>query len=118
MILGKILLIIHIQQGTGSRALGVQDFSVVGLFVLFGYGSELGTQYAVARRGRDVVFAALGWLLLSVGEVTWQGMRADLENSPSPPPREMARFSIAELIPTLLKKNPNVAVNPAELNDS
>ena len=64
-------------------ALGVQDFSVVGLFVLFGYGSELGTQYAVDRRGRDVVFAALGWLLLSVGEVTWQGMRADLENSSS-----------------------------------
>ena len=71
-------------------ALGVQDFSIVGLFVLFGYGSELGTQYAVARRGRDVVFAALGWLLLSVGEVTWQGIRADLENSSSPPQRNGA----------------------------
>ena len=33
-------------------------------------------------------------------------------------PREMARFSIAELIPTLLKKNPKVAVNPVERNDS
>ncbi|MDG2214725.1 MAG: hypothetical protein P8M70_12915 [Verrucomicrobiota bacterium] len=33
-------------------------------------------------------------------------------------PREMARFSIAELIPTLLKKNPKVAVNPAESNSS
>ena len=64
-------------------ALGVQDFSIVGLFVLFGYGAELGTQYAVARRGRDVVFAALGWLLLSLGEVTWQGMRRELENPPS-----------------------------------
>ena len=64
-------------------SLGVQDFSIVGLFVLFGYGAELGTQYAVARRGRDVIFAALGWLLLSAGEVSWQGMRRDLENPSS-----------------------------------
>ena len=60
--------------------LGVQDLSIVGLFVLFGYGAELGTQYAVARRRRDVIFAALGWLLLSLGEATWQGMRRELEN--------------------------------------
>lgn len=33
-------------------------------------------------------------------------------------PREMARFSIAEMIPTLMKKNPQVAVNPAESNSS
>ncbi len=65
-------------------ALGVQDFSIVGLFVLFGYGAELGTQYAVVRRGRDVIFAALGWLLLNLGEVSWQGMRKDLETSSSP----------------------------------
>ena len=33
-------------------------------------------------------------------------------------PREMARFSIAEMIPTLMKKNPQVAANPAEHNGS
>jgi len=58
-------------------ALGVQDFSVVGLFTLFGYSYELGAQYAVARRGRDIAFASLGWLLISVGEVTWRGMRGE-----------------------------------------
>jgi len=58
-------------------ALGVQEFSVVGLFTLFGYEHELGAQYAVVRRGRDVIFAALGWLLLYVGEATWKSLRTE-----------------------------------------
>ena len=58
-------------------ALGVQEFSVVGLFTLFGYGHELGAQYAVVRRGRDVAFAVLGWLLLYVGEAAWKSLRAE-----------------------------------------
>lgn len=33
-------------------------------------------------------------------------------------PREMARFSLSEVIPTLVKKIPQVAVNPAESNNS
>ena len=33
-------------------------------------------------------------------------------------PREMARFSLSQLTPTLMKKNPKVAVNPAEANSS
>ena len=33
-------------------------------------------------------------------------------------PREMARFSLSEVIPTLVKKIPQVAVNPAETNSS
>jgi len=33
-------------------------------------------------------------------------------------PREMARFSLSQLAPTLMKKNPKVAVNPAEANSS
>jgi uncharacterized membrane protein YbhN (UPF0104 family) len=60
-------------------ALGVQEFSVVGLFTLFGYGHELGAQYAVVRRGRDVVFAALGWMLLYAGEATWKSLRTETE---------------------------------------
>jgi uncharacterized protein (TIRG00374 family) len=55
-------------------ALGVQEFSVVGLFTLFGYGHELGAQYAIVRRGRDVIFAALGWGLLYAGEATWKSL--------------------------------------------
>ena len=62
-------------------ALGVQDFSIVGLFALFGLSPELGLKYAIARRGRDVVFAVLGWGLLSVGEVTWQGMQEEIQGS-------------------------------------
>ena len=60
-------------------ALGIQEFSVVGLFTLFGYGHELGAQYAVVRRGRDVAFAVLGWLLLYVGEATWKSLRAETQ---------------------------------------
>jgi len=60
-------------------ALGVQEFSVVGLFTLFGHGHELGAQYAVVRRGRDVAFAVLGWLLLYVGEATWKSLRAETQ---------------------------------------
>ena len=60
-------------------ALGVQEFSVVGLFTLFGHGHELGAQYAVVRRGRDVTFAVLGWLLLYVGEATWKSLRAETQ---------------------------------------
>lgn len=59
-------------------ALGIQDFSIVGLFALFGLNPEFGVQYAIARRGRDVIFAGLGWSLLSIGEVTWQGMQDEI----------------------------------------
>ena len=59
-------------------ALGVQDFSIVGLFAMFiPEQPGLGAKYAVARRGRDVAFAALGWSLFSVGEVTWEGINED-----------------------------------------
>ena len=33
-------------------------------------------------------------------------------------PREMARFSLSQLTPTLMKKNPKVSVNPAEVNSN
>jgi uncharacterized protein (TIRG00374 family) len=62
-------------------ALGVQEFGVVGLFALFGYGPELGTKYAIIRRGRDVVFASLGWFAFSLGEATWKGMREEIQEA-------------------------------------
>ncbi len=39
----------------------------------------VGAQYAVVRRGRDVAFAVLGWLLLYVGEATWKSLRAETQ---------------------------------------
>ena len=55
-------------------ALGVQEFGVIGLFTLFGYPLELGNQYAVVRRGRDVVYTVLGWLLLYASEASLRGL--------------------------------------------
>ena len=70
-------------------ALGIQEFGVVGLFVLFNAGgatnpnkaNELGTQYAIIRRGRDVVFASLGWFAFYLGEATWKGMREEIQDA-------------------------------------
>ena len=62
-------------------ALGIQEFGVVGLFALFGYSPELGTKYAVIRRGRDVVFASLGWFAFYLSEATWKGMRDEIQQT-------------------------------------
>ena len=64
-------------------ALGIQEFGVVGLFTIFGYGPELGTKYAIIRRGRDVVFASFGWFAFYLGEATWKGMRRDIQEAES-----------------------------------
>jgi len=58
-------------------SLGVQEFGIVGLFTLFGYGPDLGLVYAIVRRGRDVVFAAMGWALLYFSEASWKEMKAE-----------------------------------------
>ena len=68
-------------------ALGIQEFGVVGLFTLFGYGPELGTKYAVIRRGRDVVFASLGWFAFYLGEATWKGLREEIQDAKGECPR-------------------------------
>ena len=45
-------------------ALGVQESSVVFLFYLFGLPPALGVTYAIIRRGRDLIYAAAGGILL------------------------------------------------------
>ncbi len=65
-------------------ALGVQEFSVIGLFTLFGYPLELGKQYAVIRRGRDVVYTVLGWLLLYTSEASLRGLRERVRDDAGP----------------------------------
>lgn len=47
-------------------SLGVQEAGIVLLFKIFGLPDAAGTSYAILRRGREVVYAAVGgWFLLS-----------------------------------------------------
>lgn len=45
-------------------ALGVQESGIVFLFYLFGLPPALGVSYAIIRRGREVVYAAIGGFFL------------------------------------------------------
>ena len=78
----EIMVVAHLlgTHVTWADAFAIEAFiSVVGLLTLFGYGHELGAQYAVVRRGRDVILTVLGWLLLYVGEATWKSLRAETQ---------------------------------------
>ncbi|MBM40647.1 MAG: hypothetical protein CMO64_00480 [Verrucomicrobiales bacterium] len=55
-------------------AFGVQEFAVVALFTMFGYDRELGVQYAIIRRGRELAFTALGWGFLYHDESGLRGI--------------------------------------------
>jgi len=55
-------------------AFGVQEFSVMALFLMFGHEKELGIQYAIIRRGRDLAFTALGWGFLCKDEASLKGI--------------------------------------------
>ena len=55
-------------------AIGVQEFSVMALFLMFGHEQELGVQYAIIRRGRDLAFTALGWSFLYRDEASLRGL--------------------------------------------
>ncbi len=55
-------------------AFGVQEFSVMALFLMFGHEKELGIQYAIIRRGRDLAFTALGWGFLYNDEASLKGI--------------------------------------------
>ena len=67
-------------------ALGIQEFSVVGLFALFiPEQPGLGAKYAIARRGREVIFAGIGWVLFTVGEISWKEIQEGASTEPSKP---------------------------------
>ena len=55
-------------------AFGVQEFSVMALFLMFGHPEALGVQYAIIRRGRDLAFTALGWGFLYNDEASLKGI--------------------------------------------
>jgi len=41
---------------------------------MFGHEKELGIQYAIIRRGRDLAFTALGWGFLYKDEASLKGI--------------------------------------------
>jgi uncharacterized membrane protein YbhN (UPF0104 family) len=47
-------------------ALGVQESGIVFLCYLFAVAPALGVTYAIIRRGRDVIYAAIGWTILYI----------------------------------------------------
>ena len=51
-------------------ALGVQESGIVFLSYLFGLPPALGISYAIIRRGREIVYALIGWLFLYAGGLT------------------------------------------------
>ncbi len=61
-------------------AFGVQEFSVMALFLMFGHKKELGIQYAIIRRGRDLAFTALGWGFLYSDEASLKGITQRVQN--------------------------------------
>ena len=77
-------------------SLGVQESGIVAVCRLAGLPDSLGVAYALIRRGRDVIFAAIGWLLLWIDGAGLRAMRAEMAapaQEPSP---------IASRTPTIL----------------
>ena len=60
-------------------ALGVQESGVWLLFNLFGYTEAQAVAYAILRRGREVVYAAIGAGLLYAGAGSLRGLSARVE---------------------------------------
>ena len=73
-------------------AFGVQEFSVMALFLMFGHEKELGIQYAIIRRGRDLAFTALGWVFLYKDETSLKGITQRVQKEAG----EMARIENVE----------------------
>jgi uncharacterized protein (TIRG00374 family) len=57
-------------------AIGVQEAGTAFMCSAVGLPSAFGVAYAVVRRGRDLVVAGLGWLLLYLEEASLKGLRA------------------------------------------
>ena len=77
-----------------------------------------GQRQRIVREGGVHVHQCLGAQELDLADRRPQHGAAATELLVLDSPREMARFSLSEVIPTLVKKIPQVAVNPAEPNSS
>jgi len=67
-------------------ALGVQESSIALLCYWAGMPEAFGPAYAIVRRGRDVVFASAGWLLLYAEETRLRGFAARISAESSNEP--------------------------------
>lgn len=63
-------------------ALGVQESGIVFLCYLFGLPPALGISYAIIRRGREVVYAAIGGVFLYAGGLSLRSRVATSEEVP------------------------------------
>jgi putative membrane protein len=63
-------------------ALGVQESGIVFLCYLFGLPPALGVSYAIIRRGREVVYAAIGGIFLYAGGLSFRKRIAPGEEVP------------------------------------
>jgi len=64
-------------------ALGVQESGIVLVCRLAGLPDALGLSYAIIRRGRDVVYASIGWLLLYLHEASLKELRIASQSNDS-----------------------------------
>jgi putative membrane protein len=64
-------------------ALGVQESGIVFLCYLFGLPPALGVSYAIIRRGRDVVYAAIGGMFLYADGFSFRNQIARREEVPA-----------------------------------
>ena len=55
-------------------AIGVQETGIALVCRLAGLPDALGLSYAIIRRGREVVYSSIGWLLLYVEEASLKGI--------------------------------------------
>jgi putative membrane protein len=65
-------------------ALGVQESGVWLLFALFGFTESQAVTYAILRRGREVIYAAVGTALLYAEGLSLRGLRAQTQAEAQP----------------------------------
>ena len=79
---------VAVAKGFGSVApgsIGVQEAGIVLLCRLAGAPDSFGVAYAVFRRGREVLFAGLGWGMLFFEESSMRGLSERVEHDNRPP---------------------------------
>ncbi len=69
-------------------SLGIQESGIVMLGRLAGLPDTLSLAYALLRRAREIVFAAVGWLLLYTDHATLRQIKAQAESAASAPPAQ------------------------------
>jgi len=67
-------------------ALGVQESGIALVCRLLGLPDALGLSYAILRRGREAVYASLGWLLLYLEEATLKGLSGKITSASTEQP--------------------------------